>query len=80
MIDEIYRKERQYVPSYDKDNILQIRSPIFELQKYHNLKSQTGVETHNKAPSQQTHYVQKLPTLSEEPPSQLSLINQIKLN
>lgn len=47
MIDEIYKKERQYVPSFDKDNILTVRSPIFELQKYHKLKSHTGVEQAN---------------------------------
>lgn len=35
MIDEIYKKERQYIPSFDKDNILSSKSAIFELQKYH---------------------------------------------
>jgi hypothetical protein len=31
LIDEIYRKERAYIGNYDKNNILTIRSPIFEL-------------------------------------------------
>lgn len=46
LIDEIYKKERMYIRNYDKDNILTVRSPIFELQKFHNLKSSTGVELH----------------------------------
>ena len=33
MINDIYRKERQYIPSYDKDNQLSKHSPIFELQR-----------------------------------------------
>jgi len=44
LIDEIYSKERKYVKNYDKDNFLNSKSPIFELQKYANLKTLTGVE------------------------------------
>ena len=44
MINEIYRKERVYVPSYDKDNFIASQANIFELQRTHNLKSQSGVE------------------------------------
>ena len=45
LVDQIYKKERQYTKNYDKDNILNGRSPIFDLQKFYNLKSHTGVET-----------------------------------
>lgn len=44
MIDDIYKKERKYIPSYDKDNILCERSPIFHLVTSYKLKSITGVE------------------------------------
>jgi hypothetical protein len=39
VIDDLYSKERKYVGNKDKDNFLNFRSPIFELQKYHNLKA-----------------------------------------
>ena len=41
MIDDIYRKERTYIPNHDQDNILWERSAIFHLENYHNLKSTT---------------------------------------
>ena len=39
MIDNLYQKERKYVRNTEKDNFLNFRSPIFELQKFHNLKA-----------------------------------------
>jgi hypothetical protein len=39
IIDSLYKKERKYVSNADKDNYLNFRSPIFELQKYHALKT-----------------------------------------
>lgn len=39
VIDDLYSKERKYVRNKDKDNFLNYRSPIFELQKYHHLKA-----------------------------------------
>ena len=39
IIDSLYKKERKYVSNADKDNYLNYRSPIFELQKYHVLKT-----------------------------------------
>lgn len=38
MIDDFYVKDRAYVSNTDKDNFLNYRSPIFDLQTYHNLK------------------------------------------
>ena len=45
MINSIYKKERQYVANYDKDNFLNKHSAIFELSKFHRLKSVTGVDS-----------------------------------
>ena len=71
LVDQIYKKERQYTKNYDKDNILNGRSPIFDLQKFHNLKSHTGVET-SFAPKQAVrHEISMVP-------SQLSLITGLK--
>lgn len=44
LIDEIYKKERLYVRNEGRDNRLTVSSPIFELSKYHNLKTASGVE------------------------------------
>lgn len=71
LIDQIYKKERRYTKNYDKDNILNGRSAIFNLQKYHNLKTQTGVES-NVVPNP-VNYREILSI-----PSQLSLITGLK--
>ena len=44
MIDDIYKKERLYVSSVDRDNTFTPREPIFQLERYRNLKTHTGVE------------------------------------
>ena len=44
LIDEIYSKERKYVKNHDKDNFLNAKSPIFQLDTFRHLKSNTGVE------------------------------------
>ena len=44
LIDEIYSKERKYVKNIDKDNFLNAKSPIFQLDTFRHLKSNTGVE------------------------------------
>ena len=44
LIDEIYSKERKYVKNVDKDNFLNAKSPIFQLDTFRHLKSNTGVE------------------------------------
>ena len=44
LIDEIYSKERKYVRNHDKDNFLNAKSPIFQLDTFRHLKSNTGVE------------------------------------
>lgn len=44
LINQIYKKERTYVKSNDKDNTVTVSSPIFDLEKIHNLKTHTGVE------------------------------------
>ena len=44
LIDEIYSKERRYIKNVDKDNFLNAKSPIFRLDQFRHLKSNTGVE------------------------------------
>ena len=44
MIDEIYQKERRYITNFDRDNIVCTQSPIFELQKFHQLKTTKLIE------------------------------------
>jgi len=38
IIDDVYKKERRYISNTDKDNFLNFKSPIFELQRFHNIK------------------------------------------
>ncbi len=44
MIDDIYKKERVYISSVDRDNTFTPMEPIFHLERYRNLKTHTGVE------------------------------------
>jgi len=72
MIDDIYRKERTYIPSYDKDNILCERSAIFQLENYHNLRCATIDEEHKYSTAQ--------PVKVENYPSQLHLIKPCEIH
>ena len=60
--DQLYQKERKYVSNADKDNFLNSQSPIFELQKYHNLRSKClesvteERRVENKSPSDNNTY------------------------
>jgi hypothetical protein len=38
LIDDVYKKERRYITNTDKDNFFNFNSPIFELQRFHNIK------------------------------------------
>ena len=71
LVDQIYKKERQYTNNYDKDNILNGRSPIFDLQRFNHLKSHTGVEINFNPKSAQRQEISTVP-------SQLALITGIK--
>ena len=44
LIDKIYSKDRRYTVNKDAENLLNIRSPIFRLHNFHNLKTYSGVE------------------------------------
>ncbi len=44
MINDLYAKERKYISNQDKDNFVSSALPIFELQRYHNLKTPKQIE------------------------------------
>jgi len=44
LIDQIYKKERQYISNFDKDNMLLVNSPIFDLDQIKAIRTVTGVE------------------------------------
>ena len=37
IIDDVYKKERRYITNTDKDNFINYKSPIFDLQRFHNI-------------------------------------------
>lgn len=42
VIDDIYQKEKKYVKQYIREDYLQPQNPIFNLGKYHNIKTATN--------------------------------------